>query len=313
VGLGRRMEMYEPGGSIEFREMPNGAVLVDRWKLRLIGVLSDTVAFKKTEVGPNSSTVLVRQYAAESGGEMANARWRDGREWHAQLGQLRVQATDAAGKPAVGTWLMLDDSPYRARVDSNGLATFVDIVPGPYSLAVDDPALARIERTNPTNVHYTATRDSTHRAALRVPTAGDFIYQRCVADKRYSLQDSTRFLVRAMTYTGEPIGNVSWRVARRLGPGADNASSQALITPGGHLPEVVPSSVGPGVSLGAWKIVRDGGRTGTDGMFQICIGGLGRGARLLIQTSTPGFEDKSVEVTLQDALQVIRLNLAPKP
>jgi hypothetical protein len=48
-------------------------------------------------------------------------------------------------------------------------------------------------------------------------------------------------------------------------------------------------------------------------MFQICTGGLYRGVHLLIQTSRPGYQDKSFEVTLTDALQVIRLDLSPRP
>jgi hypothetical protein len=311
VNLGRRVEMLRPGGRVEFREMPNGAVLVDRWTLRLIGSTSDSIALRKTETAPEHYQVLTKNYVTESGGVLAHARWRDGRSWRATLGRLQVQAT-LGDKPATGAVLALDETPYRGTVDAAGMLDLSDIVPGPYKMVVLDPALAEVEVTIPTPVAFTATLDSTHRAQLAVPTARDFIHQRCVADKFSDQRDSTRILVRAMTHTGEPLGDVSWKVSRRVNSGAESGTTAALVSSGGHLPMMSASKVGPGVSLGAFRVLRDGGRTGTDGMFQLCVGGLYRGTQLLIQASRSGYEDVSVEARLTGALQVVRLNLVPR-
>ncbi len=310
VGLDRREELLRPGGRVEFREMPNAAILVDRWTLRLIGTLADSVPTKTTGSGDKTYQVLTKFYAAENGGELARARWRDGRTWQAQLGTLRVSATHG-DTPAAGAVLALDETPYRGVVNATGDVEFGDVVPGPYKVVALDPALAEVGIRIPTSLAFTAVRDSTHRAEVRVPTAREYIYQRCVADKFSDPRDSTRILVRAMTHTGEPLNDVSWKVSRRLS-GFEVGTSSSMITGGGHLPVLAQSKTGPGVNLGAYRVLRDGGRTGTDGMFQLCVGGLGHGTQLLIQAIRPGYDDVSVDAHLTGALQVIRLNMVPR-
>ena len=312
VNLGRRVEMLRPGGRVGFREMPNGAVLVDRWTLRLIGSTADSVPLRTTETAPQSFQVLTRNYVTESGGVLADARWRDGRSWHALLGRLRVRAT-FGDKPATGVVLALDETPYRGTVDAMGEVEFADVVPGPYTMVVVDPALADIGVTIPTPLTFTAATDSTHRAALRVPTVRDFILERCIADKLTDPRDSTRLLVRAMTHTGDALGDVSWKVLRRLNPGADSAASAPPTSSTAHLPVITAGATGPRVNLGAYRVLHDGGRTGTDGMFQLCVGGLYRGTQLLIQGTRPGYQDVSIEARLTGALQVVRLNMVPRP
>jgi hypothetical protein len=311
VGMERREELLRPGGRVEFREMPNGAVLVDRWTLRLLGMIADSIATKTSGSGDKEYDVRTKYYAAETGGELARARWRDGREWKAPLATLRIKANHG-DRPAVGAVLALDETPYRGTVNIDGELEFTDIIPGPYKLVSHAPAFAEIGVTIPTSLAFTASRASLHRAEVTVPTAREFIYQRCVADKFSDPKDSTRILVRAMTHTGEPLDDVSWKVSRRLQGGAESGTSASLMTSGGHLPMMAPNKSGPGVSLGAYRVLRDGGRTGTDGMFQLCVGGLYQGTQLLIQASRPGYEDVSVDARLTGALQVIRLNMVPR-
>jgi len=43
IGLDSRLQRYSPNGAISFAEMPNGLVIVDRWRLRLIGSRIDSV------------------------------------------------------------------------------------------------------------------------------------------------------------------------------------------------------------------------------------------------------------------------------
>ena len=109
VNLGRKVELLRPGGHVAFREMPNGAVLVDQWMLRLIGNTADTVVMGRPNNKPTEYRVLTKDYVTESGGELANARWRDGRTWHASLGRLQVRAK-YGDKAATGAVLALDDS-----------------------------------------------------------------------------------------------------------------------------------------------------------------------------------------------------------
>lgn len=307
VGLGRQVEMHRPGGRIAFREMPNGAVLIERWSLRLIGAHIDTVPG-----GKDRTTLLSKAYAQEIGGELARARWADGKAWRASLGRLRLRATDAKGAPAVGADLWLAESSYRGKTDSSGTIELADLVPGPYSVVVMDPALATVNVTIPTDVRFTAERDSTYDATLRVRTASDFIYERCVSDGKASRQDSTRLLVRLMTYSDDPIGGVKFKVSKRFGASTVAGSPQLVKTPaplGGHEGLKAASTA----SSGSWKVLRDGGETGTDGMFQLCTDALVRGTRLGIQAWGEGWRDLNVEQTLAGAVTVIKLVLTPDP
>jgi hypothetical protein len=276
VGLGRRLEVLEPGGRIEFREMPNGAVIMDRWKLRLIGMSADTVRMTGTEAKVQQSSVVVDYVVSETGGELVSARWRNGQSWRAPLSRVHVQATNSRGEPAVGAELGLDDSPYRGHTNSAGVLELVDVIPGKYSLVVRDKLLEPIGVTIPTSVSIVATRDSLHAVAVQVPTVSEFIHARCVRDKRGSPQDSTRLLVRVMTYMDDPVEGAAWKVNRTRGPFFDN------------------------------------GKTGSDGMFQICDRGLGHGTSLGIVASREGWNDAADQVTVNGLVTVVKLLMTPR-
>ena len=312
VGLPRKEVLMRPGGHLEFREMPNGAVVVDRWNLRLIAYESESVQTRpKTARSDARYQVVSKNYVAESGGELAQARWRDGNTWRASLGRARITATDSAGKPKAGVKFVLDETPYEAVTGADGVAEFTDVVPGPYQLMVDDPAMRSVGLLLPTAVTFRSTRGSLFVTNLRAPTASEFIYKRCVADKQNSTADSTRILFRAMTHTDEPLGDVDWTVKRRLSANA-LLQSPMLSKPGGEgLPVAVKAVTATDES--AYRTLREGGFTGTDGMFQICLFDLHRGSNLLVQLRAPGYEDANFPVTLTSATQVIRLNLLPKP
>jgi hypothetical protein len=311
VGLTRREEMLRPGGRIEFREMPNAAVLVDRWALRLIGSTTDSVVMARPQNKPVEYQVITSNYVSETGGELAHARWRDGRTWNASMGTLRIKAMHG-DKPATGFHVALDETPYRGIVDAEGNVEFSNVVPGPYKMITVDPALTEVGLVVPTTFEFTAARDSLHRAEVFVMDAKDYIYQRCVADKINDTRDSTRLLVRFMTHTGEPVDGVAWKVSKRPAGSETGTSAGMMAGTNGHTPMVAPNKSGPGVSLGAYKVLRDGGQTGSDGLFQMCVGNLYRGTQLLIQASRPGYEELSVDVRLTGPLQVLRLNMIPR-
>jgi hypothetical protein len=238
VGLDQRIQSLEPGGTISFREMTNGVVLVDRWSLRLIGTSQDTL-----DRNPMRTRVEVRPYVAESGGELARATWRDGAEWRGSLGVLDLQVTKRNGTPWPGLVLRFPDSPYRATADSNGRLKIREIVPGPYSAVADDSLLALVDMRMPTDLWFMSQRDSL-ALALKVPTTDEYIVDRCVAERRMHPRglDVPHVLVRVMRGDRSPV----------------SGASVAMITGGSN------------ESTTSWAVVRDGGRTGADGLIPIC-------------------------------------------
>lgn len=253
VGLDRRLQNLGPGGTISFREMSNGVVLVDRWSLRLIGTTSDTL-----DRNPTQPRVEIRPFVSETGGELARATWRDGTDWRGPLGVLDLQVTKRNGAPWPGLVVRFPNSPYQATSDSNGRLKIRELVPGPYSAVADDSLLALIDMRMPTDLWFMSQRDSL-ALTLKVATTDEFIVDRCAAERRPDRRgvDFPHVLVRVMTSDGQPVADV--RLA---------ATTGSMLEP--------PAT---------WKLVREGARTGNDGLIAICTAGFrtGQGVELTVR------------------------------
>ncbi|MGH7618283.1 MAG: carboxypeptidase-like regulatory domain-containing protein [Gemmatimonadaceae bacterium] len=171
VGLDRREERVRPGGRIDFRVMQNGATMIDRWYLR----------FPAT----NPNAALGSLEARESGGEVAHARWRDGREWQASLGTLRGHIP---GKSPGGTVVRLLDTDYATTADSSGNFTIRNLLPGPYSIGAINGRLADLGLVMKPLDAFTAMRDSVVLVSPAVPSAASYVAGKCGADSpKYAL------------------------------------------------------------------------------------------------------------------------------
>src|SRR5262249_22644373 len=164
VGIDRRFEKYEPGGRVSFHTMADGTPIIDRWSIRPIGV---------PEASRIGIVVVSPSDMHESGGEVARARWNDGRTWTAAPGALTgVVTRDRI--PRGGQLVTLAGTDYSAVSYSAGRFTIRDLVPGPYSLAVADTIIAPLDIILKTHVSFTAARDSTTSVTFEAPTAEDF-------------------------------------------------------------------------------------------------------------------------------------------
>ncbi|MBL0170626.1 MAG: carboxypeptidase regulatory-like domain-containing protein [Gemmatimonadaceae bacterium] len=192
VGLDPRLELHRPGGRVEFREMSNGIVLIDRWVLRLVATRLDTVYVVRDPSMRRNRDVVPEERARfevnESGGELATARWEDGTAWQASLGMVRIDARTHTGAPATGTDISLEHTDYRGVVDTTGQLVFRDLLPGPYRTIVHDTVLAPIDITLKTPIAFSAVRDSVHTATLDVPTAYDYARSLCPPERLPSLR-----------------------------------------------------------------------------------------------------------------------------
>ena len=198
VGLESSIQRYAPGGTVSFREMDNGVVLIDRWSLRLIGV-------------DNRGT-----HIHESGGALADATWPGDHTWHGTFATARLHAITAEKQPAAGVQLWLADTPYGATTDSTGTAVISDLIPGPYSVVVVDPRLEPLNFDIPTGATFVARLDSIVESRIETLTAEEFVIQGCAAAHRFTPGDSPLVIGRVMTRDGQPVDDVVVTVSREI-------------------------------------------------------------------------------------------------
>ncbi|MES2178647.1 MAG: carboxypeptidase-like regulatory domain-containing protein [Gemmatimonadota bacterium] len=242
AGFPSRVQILEPGGKINFRELTDGQTLIENWTMRIISARYDTLRTAGYE-----PKIEERLFAFEKGGQVAHALWPDGRAWHASLGKLRLTVRLLDGRSAAGTEMYLPYSPYRAVVDSAGVFAIDDLISGPYSLLVIDPRLAPLKLDIPTTFSFMAANDSIVHASHGIPTAEDWVIARCAATRRYVSVDTTLVLGRVFNRQGSPLPEVA------VGVTTDALPLHAIKT----TDQLSGSFVG---SFG----------TGTDGIFQFC-------------------------------------------
>lgn len=278
-GLPREIEAQRPGGSISFREMTNGIVLIDHWSLRLISATIDSAVS-----GPaNRESYAVRTtfHVSESGGVLARASWPDGFTWRAPLGSLQVTAMTEGGTPAIGVRMKLADSDYSGVTDSTGRFTIENLVAGPFRLVIPDPHLGRVNLHIETPVHFVVAGDSVLTANVRVVSAASYVAARCSEQERFSAADSLPFIVgRVTAFNGATLEQLHVSVSRE-------------------------------VRAGVWQPIDNFYRPGTDGLFFICSRQLRMRQPVRIELRQDGRLRRTVSQTLTDPLTVIGIPLSP--
>ena len=208
AGLDTRFERANAGGSVSFRTMPNGTVLIDRWHIRLLAARRGA---RDWPAGPRSSSDDFEIH--EKGGEVASAQWPDGASWHAPLGRVSGRGWYRA-TAAAGARLRLFETSYEAVVDSTGHFEFTRLLPGPYSIGVDDAVLAPLGITLRTGASFSAVRDSTTRVSINIPTAKDFVAAACEAMNVRAVGDFS-FVGQAVGSDGAPLRGARFDVIRK--------------------------------------------------------------------------------------------------
>jgi len=198
VGLDNVSTGFNPGGRVSFREVMPGAVMIDRWSMRIVGA-----ADSATRQGYS---------VHEIGGELGEVRWPDGRTWTASLAKARIKAANADGTPTANAMITLDSTDYSATTDSSGVAEFRNLVSGPYTVAVAEPRLVEMGLPLVTPVSFSADRIRTIDVDVRTPMADEYGATLCRADGRVNA--TTWILGRAASLDGRPIGSVHWKLSR---------------------------------------------------------------------------------------------------
>jgi hypothetical protein len=271
LGLDTRTNSVRPGGRISFREMPNGVVLIDRWTMRLPTVERDYVM-----VGSHEQ---VREWfrPTESGGELVRAAWPGNYTWRGSLATISGTVGTSGGQSPAGIVLHLPGTPYRATTDSTGRFEFTDVLPGPYTLSIDDPNLASLGLEIPVGDTVTAIRDSVVRRSIAARSVRDYIMDRCAADKRPATVDAFLLFGRAFAPRAQSVEGV--------------AVTLADLNAGKPLP-------------GSYKL-------GTDGTFVWCGPGLTPGKTVRVEARERGSLVGSMTAHL-GAVTLVRLDVTPR-
>ena len=281
VGMDPRLEEYDPGGQMFFREMPNGSVVIDRWSIRMVGGSSDgEMPAPQPVASPSRVPPALRR--AEVWGEVALASWPD-TTWRSTLGALRLQLTDPKGRPVSDMMVGLDDTDYRAMSDSAGVATIPDLIPGPYEVAIGDPTLVPLGVTLSTSLRFTSVRQQTYSAVLRVPNARDYVADRCHRSARNPqspniINGDGWVIARVANSNGDPVPGLKWSLAIR----------------------------GAG---GEYRVV-NGEEASSDGLVQYCQ--LRRGDEVVLSFRAPGMAEVSRVVTLSKPVNVVTIEMRPR-
>src|SRR6185437_11420589 len=126
---------------------------------------------------------------------------------------------------------------------------------GPYTAEMRIRPLSDIGIYIPEALKFVAVRDSIHHATLKVPTAAEWVSNRCIADKLWQVGDSVFVIGRVLGAHGKPVAEV-------------------------RLEYLVQSS------NGLWSLLPDFYVTGTSGVFQTCNSRYFVGDTLRIKATT---------------------------
>ena len=288
LGLDPRVEAFQPGGHIWFREMPNGVVVIERWLIRIVGgnegEYGRPLIRTLTEAGrpvPQRRSV----YGVEVWGELARALWPDGTSWAGPLGTIHLRAVDDAGKPLPGTIVRLDDTDYQAVADSAGNIELPDLVPGPYSVSIVDPALAALGITVSTPLEFTASRRWAILTRLSVPPTDGYVADLCRSGgvdgagvRSLWVAGSGSLVGRVTTSDGRPVPDARWTLRYRD-------------------------------FLGEHRPVKNGA-VSADGTFQYC--GLRRGESVIVELTAKGMQPTSVSATLSGQATTVAVVMRPR-
>lgn len=279
LGVHPRVDELKPGGNILFKEMPNGLTFIERWHIRMIGARVDSID------GPVGRAARTTFFTATTGGELAHARWPDSAAYDARLARFVLTARNPTGSTAIGRTVKLIDTPYEKTLDPSGMFDVPDLLPGPYKLVIKEPRLEPLRMDSiPTRVSFEAKRGQTHMSAIVVPNLEEWVRDRCeTAQGKLGEKDTRMILGRLLDSAGQPIGRASYEI-------------QVDYRSPGQAP--------------VWNPVLDGGRTGADGLFQLCTTESRvplRSRELRISGKTPDGEPYTVVVPLNSE----GLTLAP--
>ncbi len=174
TGVGSLSDYMDTGGRTSFQEMPNGAVIVTSWSVRLLNVRTDSIEDRFGNKRPMFGLVQ-----NEGGGFLASATWTDGTMWKAPVGTARLQLMLNDTTPVVGQAVQLAGTDYRAISDSSGYVNFRDLFPARYELIVRDTLIEELGFEPEPQFDFVSIAGSETGGRLRVQSTAEQLLRRC--------------------------------------------------------------------------------------------------------------------------------------
>jgi len=215
------------GGRVEFRRLPNGAWIVDRWRILMPSAQAAVYSYAT----PIPSSQAMRATIAEESGQVVEVRLEDGTpvETAAVARITGVVFDSIRGAPLAGARVSLAGTADSTRTDAEGRYTLPRLAEGVYALAFEHPRLDSLHFV-PEPALVTVVPPQELRRDLAIPSVASILAAPCrVAEGSAVGAAVGRITDRA---GGEPLSGVpllaTWEV-----PGSTEAARAAAVSDDG--------------------------------------------------------------------------------
>jgi len=225
--LPRTSKSDDFGGHIEFRRMPTGAWIVERWMIRMPLLVEGGTLPRDPAVVPGSvpsrSDRIHLAGIQEAGGEVRETVARgERRELSAEVASVRGVVYDSTRMaPLSGARVFLDGTQFAAKSTADGSFLIEKIPPGTYSISVLHARFDSLSVAPPTATVELGPNDE-RMAQLAGPSTATVLARTCSAEERGAGKAALRGHVRDGATAAPSIDarvTLSWRGLREMTPG----------------------------------------------------------------------------------------------
>jgi hypothetical protein len=187
------------GGTMRFARIPNGAVIIEAWELRMPLTSREQFGGTKTRID---------QLQSAGGMVVAIRRGADTLFKRPLVTVSGIVRDSVSNKPLAGASVSLAGTTNRTTSGPDGRFQLTDVLPGQYTLAVATPALEAMRASAGSSV---VVRDSLAPIVVKVPTEAQIAQSLCGAN--FSLNKGLGAVVGAVTRSGSTEGLADIAVA----------------------------------------------------------------------------------------------------
>jgi hypothetical protein len=231
-----RIEQF--GGHVEFRRMPTGAWIVERWVIRM-PVLVDRGQFGREPMvvpgtAPSRTDRVQLAAIGEEGGQVVETMARGVR------GGLSTEVASVSGTvfdstrmlPLAGARVFLDGTQFSAQSGADGTFTINDVPPGSYALSEIHPRFDSLNLRAPSDT-VTLRANEQSRSQLAGPSAATIFARDCTAAERQTGPAALRGHVRDGFSSGPAVNaevTLAWKSLVKIGNSVGGVREPSVTT-----------------------------------------------------------------------------------
>ena len=166
------------GGTMHFRTMANGVVLIDSWSI-VVPVMTEV----RRSGGIGSGTRAVVNYLVENGAYVLDASWTDGTHWSDPLGGVRGHVREKTTGAPVQAISVATEGASR-ETDAAGAFEIVPLPPGRYVVAATDSAFGEFIKPRQQTREVVVGRNDTLAIEFEVPPREAILDEMCRGDRK---------------------------------------------------------------------------------------------------------------------------------